>query len=113
MNTTIRKELTPEQILAGNKVIAGFCDGKHPIEDNVNILKFPFTVYHMEYHKNYQWLMPAWFKFRDLKFEAAGLKLRHSNYCHQITQAICYSNIETAFRSLSIAIEWYNKLEKK
>lgn len=59
----------------------------------------------LKFDKSWSWLMPVWYKFRDLKFEDAGC---HLNYKIQIVNAIVNKGPEEACKRLSEAIEWYN-----
>lgn len=70
------------------------------------------TIEEMGYDCSYQWLMPVWVKFRDLKFEDFKYQIEHSERKDIIGLAILYGEINIAFERLSEAITWYNQLNK-
>lgn len=63
----------------------------------------------MKYHSSWDWLMPAWYKFRDIKFHNGRLEKEHSDWKSPIDNAICYQGIESAHLLLFHAIKWLNK----
>lgn len=63
----------------------------------------------MKYHSSWDWLMPAWYKFRDLAFTDRKNEIPHSHHCQSISRAICYEDIGSAYSRLSNAVEWYNE----
>jgi hypothetical protein len=63
----------------------------------------------MKYHSSWDWLMPVWDQFRDLKFkEETAMKL-HLSYVARLAQDIAYGTLEEVHHNLHIAIQWYNK----
>lgn len=90
-----------------NEVLARFMG--HEIKEGWVTL-YPggeMNVCNLKYDKDWNDLMPVWYKFRDLKFEDAG---SHLNYKIQIVNAIVNKgpSPEEACKRLSEAIEWYN-----
>lgn len=63
----------------------------------------------LEYHNSWDWLMPVWYKFRDLRFSETKLQLQHSNWKTPIDNAICYQSIQSTHLLLFNAIQWYNQ----
>jgi hypothetical protein len=98
-----------------NELIALF-DGWELVErDNVYCFtKNGYRLYHYElgYHSNWSFLIPVWYKFKDLRFENVGHQLEHSNFKTNIAYSICYRNIESAFQSIVSGIQWYNSINK-
>lgn len=68
----------------------------------------------MSYHKDWSWIMPVWYKFKDLQFENYTLWLRHDILCKAISEAILHFGPDPAVacKRLSEAIEWYNTKNK-
>jgi hypothetical protein len=64
------------------------------------------------YHSSWDWLMPAWKKFSDLKFIDSSVTAIHLNYCARITHALATTDIYTAHKHLSNGIKWYNQQPK-
>jgi hypothetical protein len=64
------------------------------------------------YSTSYDWLMPIWVKFRDLKIDKNNFDeffiIRRG-----IENSICYDSITEAFDELVKGIEWYNNLNNK
>lgn len=60
-----------------------------------------------KYHSSWDWLIPAWYKFRDLTFKDRKNEIPHSHHCQSISRAICYEDIGSAYSRLSAAIEWH------
>lgn len=116
-----------KEILEGNKLIAIFMGGKLLMN---NIYNFPVSfgykesydeggyigsgkssvwdIDEMEYHTSWDWLMPVWYKFRDLKFTEETPQKLHNNYVARLAQDIAYGTIEEFFHNIQIAINWYN-----
>lgn len=57
--------------------------------------------------------MPAWHKFRDLKFQEETPMKLHLNYVARLAQDIAYGTIEEFHFNLYIAITWYNDNQQK
>lgn len=68
------------------------------------------------YHKKWENLMPAWFKFRDLKLTGAKMEIGHSGYSELISREILRPASGTpieAFNLLVEAVTWFNSLKGK
>lgn len=61
----------------------------------------------LKFDSSWDWLMPTWFKFRDLTFKDRKNEIPHSHHCQSISRAICYEDIGSAYSRLSTAIEWH------
>lgn len=121
----------------GNKLIAEFMglemeildlvhypQGKH--EWQVSLLPNikPFNVYgseedaiqkmNLKYDSSWDWLMPSWQKFRDMRLSETdeGLNDDYSRHLQAIGTAITHYPIEIACERLVRGIEWYNSQEK-
>lgn len=69
---------------------------------NVNGLKF---------HSSWDWLMPAWVKFRDMKVPVESEEQYYQGYSqqlHRVSAAITHLLIKDAHEKLVEAIQWYN-----
>lgn len=64
----------------------------------------------LKYHSSWDWLHPAWDKFRDLSFRGNIKNIfTHSIYRDRISKAISWGGTVTdAFKELVEAIKWYN-----
>lgn len=101
--------MTKEERLSGNRIIGEFV-GKSFQMSHITDYKgvSDDALPAMKYHSNWQWLIPAWYKFRDLKFEDAKSQFEHSDFKQNIAYCICYRDIQSAFQSIVSAIQWYN-----
>jgi len=91
-----------EEILKGNKLIAEFM-GKEEGYNEHGVWQ-PF-----QYHSSWDWLMPVWHKFRDLRFKDETKSKLHTNYVARLAQDLAYGTISEFFNNIQIAIEWYNQ----
>lgn len=67
----------------------------------------------MQFSTSYDWLMPVWHKFRDLRFEDNLTHLlQHGNHSIWIQSELSMGNINGLFEKLAEAIEWYNTTNK-
>lgn len=106
--------------LTDNEVIGVFMGG-NPSEHHMPKGTYIFfeQIYHgqhlyaykkMKYATSFDWLMPVWYKFRDLKVEAGlGDFTLHKA---AIERAICHQGIEEACKLLAEGIRWYNSVKK-
>jgi hypothetical protein len=125
--------MTEQEIIEGHKLIA-ILDGwklkgepeytkpysifEKYFDDSGYPKQIPFTnpngeVYEdftklMKYHTSWDWLMPAWYKFRGLSLPYELCHL-HANYCARISQQIAYGTIANVYPVLVNAIKWYNQ----
>lgn len=61
-----------------------------------------------QYHKDWNRLMEAWIRFRDLRFPEVKHQFEHGEFKDLISHSICYSTIEETYRILVNGINWYN-----
>lgn len=66
----------------------------------------------VKYHTSYDWLIPVWVKFRELRFDDVEHQFKHSELKSLIGWMLVNGTIETTFTELGKAIEWYNSLKK-
>lgn len=66
----------------------------------------------MKYHSNWNWLMPAWYRFVDLRFADVMHQFKHSELKTIVGYAILYGDIDLAFTNLVEAIKWYNSTKQ-
>lgn len=64
----------------------------------------------LKYHTSWDWLMPAFYKFRNLKLSVVdeGFNDHYSRHLEMVATAIVHYNIEKAFERFVKAIVWYN-----
>lgn len=62
-------------------------------------------------HTDYNWLMKAWVKFRDMEIDYKHF-LSKDALCEGLTYWIANGTILEAFEKLYEAINWYNSLKK-
>lgn len=67
-----------------------------------------FEVDEIKYHTSFDWIMPVWYKVRDLKFTDVKTQLEHSSIKVSIDYRICYGTIDELFVEIFTAIQWYN-----
>lgn len=122
--------LTPKDTIAsGNEVLARFlgwekygngykCPNIYPIENSTSAGWTTFTHTSFEFNTRFDWLMPVWYKFRDLKFEDTAtfedrLVLRKYLYLtDKIREAILEGPTPLeAFKELVSGITWYNSIK--
>ncbi len=104
--------MTETEILGGNKLICvfmgGFVEGdSFWMGDDAN--EYPDEI---KYHKSWNWLMPVWYQFKDLKFEEETARKLHLNYVARLAQDLAYGTIEEFFHNIGIAIKWYDNQSK-
>lgn len=81
---------------------------------NDNTKEMLYLAY-MNYHYDWNKLMPVWVKFRDLEFDRHTEKVKflsHQVKCQDLRYHITDNLIKEAFEELSKAIEWYNTIKK-
>ncbi len=66
-----------------------------------------------KYHLSYEWLMPVWFKFRDLKNSEHNSWRGHTDLCGIIRAAMMNEDIIEAFNEIVRAILWYNAIKQE
>ena len=68
----------------------------------------------MYFDTSWDWFMPVWFKFRDLKEFKGWEKFEQRQFKKRIVNAICFNNNPSyAFNELVEAIKWYNSQKIK
>jgi hypothetical protein len=68
---------------------------------------------HPPFDSDWLWLMPVWYKFRDLKFTTASAAgAAHRRKCDRIRIAITSCGIPETFEELVEAVKWYNTIKK-
>ncbi len=65
-----------------------------------------------QFSTSYDWLIPVWHKFRDLRFEDLKHEFSHSNIKNMIRQELTIGTAWDLFNELAEAIEWYNTTKK-
>ena len=98
-----------------NELIAIF-DGWELVEEDM-VQKFKkngFWLYNSElrYHSKWDYLIPIWYKFRDLRIEDLKAEIEHSGFKLNISYCICYRDIDSAFQAIVSGIQWYNSINK-
>lgn len=68
----------------------------------------PFYPEQMSFNTSFDWLMPVWVKFRELKFDENDPRCsKLSGFKIRIASLISYGSIEDCFNELANGIEWY------
>lgn len=63
----------------------------------------------LEFHSDWNWLMPAWIKFRNLNLDSK----EYSEWCSSLGWYLYSSDEPSRFcERLAFAIKWYNTLKK-
>ncbi len=106
--------MTQEQI-EGNIALSEFLSPSIEWNDSKKgKIKLYYTAVHdatccgyreLKYHSDWRELMPVWYKFRELPF----IDGKHKYFFPEITNAILYLDIESAFTELVAAVKWYNQ----
>lgn len=95
----------------GNKLISEFMGILTEVKGN-----FLYTSIHWgskltQYHTSFDWLMPVWFKFRDMEAPPEQW-LKHEEWKEVIARAITFGDINLAHSRLVDGIAWYNQQSK-
>lgn len=107
--------MSKEEIESGNTIIADFM-GLHRGERTgiwfgelpENKTDEPIETKDLEYKSNWNWLMPTWYKFRDLRFDKEKLEVEHSEWKNKIAHKICWGQTTDAFIEIVEALKWLN-----
>lgn len=77
-------------------------------------MEFPYTKIVPQYHRDWSALMPVWYKFKDLEFDAVSVDVEHVQHCREISNAILYHgpSPSEACKLLAEGIRWYNSVKK-
>lgn len=63
----------------------------------------------LKYHSDWNWLMPAWVKFRNLNLDSK----EYSEWCSSLGWYLYSSDEPSRFcERVAYAIQWYNTLKK-
>lgn len=114
--------MTEQEITEGKKLIAEFIGydwknyEKTIVDEDKSYARLsgdreidvPLTEEDLEYHTSWDWLMPAWNKFKDIEF-SPPFPQGHYRICDHIKNAICNCDIELAFKELVEGIKWHNQ----
>lgn len=87
-------------------------DKNHPLGYFTKNEFIPCSNGALQYYRSYDWLMPVWHKFRDLRFETTLDIFTHTNIKNMIRQELTIGTVESLFCELAEAIEWYNTTKK-
>lgn len=102
--------MNKQEVIDGNKLITEFLGyeqcGKAEWEYTYWMIEGKsYMELELKYHSSWDWLMPAYKKFRGL----TGMKMPDwLSHCNTIENWIVRVNIEDAHKYLSAAIQWYN-----
>jgi hypothetical protein len=117
------------ETVEGNEVIARFLGAVIPsgktltsflpniefcsaIEVQTKNGEYLFRPKDLKFHRSYDWLLPAWVKFRDLKLNDEDDQERHDALIDRVGRKILYAPISEAFTELVSALKWYESLKK-
>jgi len=73
------------------------------------------SIHDFDPHRDYNWLMKAWVKFRDIRFKGGSNNPAYWEaglWEEKIGSAILRKPILEAFEALYKAVNWYNSLKK-
>lgn len=108
--------MTENEIMEGNKLIAGFLGWESGRYDNLpNTLhkysgkeEIRLHVSELQYHSSWDWLMPAWVKFRNLW---DGKNEEHGKWLDSLGWYL-YSSDEPMrfFERFVYCLKWYNEV---
>lgn len=109
-----------ETIMTDNEILARFEslqpqneDGTGFVHEDEDGLTWGYnTPDELEYHKKFSWLMPVWYKFRELKIADVERAHVHKNWSDEIGNAILHSGCAEACNLLAEGIRWYNSIKK-
>ncbi len=106
--------MTKEERLSGSRLIGEFV-GKSFSMSHISDYKgcSNEALPQMRYHCDWNWIMKAWYMFRDLRFNSEMITYdanihQHSYFKDTISRAICYEDITNTFLKIIDAIKWYN-----
>ena len=110
--------MTPQQIIDGNRLIAQFMGltviENDPFIKGFDIEEFNLPVRHeslLKYHTSYNWLMPVFFKFKEIGFldiESPNNYENYDNFIRKFGSALTYCN--TPFDAFQLLVKEINKL---
>ncbi len=115
IDSGLLKQKEIEDTEDGNKVLAEFM-GQHvtpnALRRNV-VMGKSFYECELQYHSSWDWLLPVWIKFRDLKVDDFDY-IDHS-YCVDHLKDLLFRSDSPSdfFPHLVEAIKWYNQTQTK
>lgn len=100
-----------KQIIEGNAFIKAFYTKDHVRGQFGRVL----SAHEYKYFYSYDWIMPVFFKFRDLVITDESLFIQHDYWIKKVVEALKYGDVEDkpskAFFVLIQAITWYNSTQ--
>ncbi len=103
--------MTQEEILQGNKLLATFMGvkiGEDLFSYRIGVTQ-PLHENNLNYHDSWGWLMPVWYKFRDLKVTDSINQTTLQGIKYMFIQKMANASIIDAFEQLVYGVEWYNE----
>lgn len=94
-----------DQFEEGDKLLAAFMKWHHGETYLVTGTKY-------EYRTSWDWLMPVYFKFRDLKLDGITARHYHKQVLTAFGNGILNSDRFGAWNDAVMAVKWYNELPK-
>ena len=75
-----------------------------------------WDVDEMKYHTSFEWLIPVWYKFKNLHFNDVKHEFEHAEWKRNIDLILLCSETEKdalndGFEKLVEAIKWYNQTQ--
>jgi hypothetical protein len=99
-----------------NEVLAEFMGLAHRRSDFFRDNPVEVFTKHWEFPRyltSWNWLMPVWYKFRDLKMDLALHDYKtYKQHWYELANDIPRKPIEHVFKALVEAIKWYNTVKK-
>lgn len=106
--------MTKQARLAGNRLMAEFMSRSFSMSHIGDYKNAPDNeLPPMKYHCNWHWLMPAWYKFVELRFDDPMIQFKHSELKTTVGYAILYGDTQLAFANLVDAIKTIQRLTNK
>jgi hypothetical protein len=105
--------MTQDDIIKGNTLIAKFMG--EDISFNYSKTHLPRCQWKYDgivetaYHENYDWLIPAFFKFCEVAEPIVNIPRTRISFCSDFVAGLWQQKIEVSYKSLIEGIEWYNK----
>jgi hypothetical protein len=105
------------EVKEGNEVIARWM-GLESYQDSRYGKLWPdplgthHTEFSLQYNTDWRWLMPVWYKFRDLRLEGENDLILDAFKASVIGKIAYGDSPERAFNELVKAINWYQNLKQ-
>lgn len=101
------------EIIKGNTLIADFMGDKVSydyLKSNLPRQQFKYEgIVETAYHENWEWLIPAFFKFCEVAEPIVNIPRTRISFCSDFVAGLWQQKIEVSYKSLIEGIEWYNK----